>query len=163
MFPTKHPRNGIPTVRRGTFTDIENFWKTCDVCDLTEGEQSIPINLCITCSYFQRLYFLEELDQLALNIQDCIKRHGFYDPQRVSLPESIALMHSELSELLEANRHGNPPSEHIPEFSAEEEEIADLIIRTLDECAYRGYRISAAIKAKMLYNETRPIRHGKKY
>jgi NTP pyrophosphatase (non-canonical NTP hydrolase) len=75
--------------------------------------------------------------------------------------EAIALMHSELSEMLEAIRHGNPPSDHIPEFTGAEEEAADLVIRLLDWCGARNIRLADAILAKMAFNENRPHKHGK--
>jgi NTP pyrophosphatase (non-canonical NTP hydrolase) len=77
--------------------------------------------------------------------------------------EMIALMHSELSEALEALRHGNGKSDHIPEFSFLEEEMADLCIRVGDFCEARGVRLDEAIKAKMAFNKTRPHKHGKEF
>ncbi len=74
----------------------------------------------------------------------------------------IALMHSELSEALEGLRHGNGPSEHIPEFSAVEEEYADTIIRICDHAQERGWRIAEAIIAKANFNKGRSFRHGGK-
>ena len=74
---------------------------------------------------------------------------------------SIARMHSELSEAVEAIRHGNPRSEKIPEFCHEEEELADCIIRILDYCGAKGYDIGGAIVAKSEYNEGRAYLHGK--
>lgn len=74
----------------------------------------------------------------------------------------IALMYSELSEALEGSRHGNPPSDKIPEFSSMEEELADTVIRIMDLAGKRGYRISEAILAKMEYNKGRPHKHGGK-
>lgn len=76
--------------------------------------------------------------------------------------QHIALVHSELSEMLEAIRHGNPPSDHIPEFSGAEEEAADVVIRLMNICAQRGWRLAEAIEAKIQYNATRPHKHGGK-
>lgn len=75
----------------------------------------------------------------------------------------IALIHSELSEALEAMRK-NPdaPSEHIPDFTAVEEEIADVVIRCMDLSGKNGYRLAEAILAKHTFNLTRPYRHGGK-
>lgn len=77
--------------------------------------------------------------------------------------ELIALIHSELSEALEYLRHGNPPSDHLPEFSGAEEEFADVLIRVADHCAGRGYRLAEAVIAKMAYNKMRGYRHGKQF
>lgn len=76
--------------------------------------------------------------------------------------EILALMHSELSEALEGHRHGNGPSEHIPEFSAIEEELADVVIRVMDYSQRRGFKTADAIIAKMHFNHSRPYRHGNK-
>ena len=100
----------------------------------------------------------------------CVRAHThalkkgfcFPDCQR-NEGELIALMHSELSEALEAIRHGNPPDNHIPEFSGAEAELADCCIRIFDMAGEHGYRLGEAIIAKMAYNKTRPNKHGKKF
>jgi NTP pyrophosphatase (non-canonical NTP hydrolase) len=74
----------------------------------------------------------------------------------------IALAHSELSECLEAYRRNNPPSDHIPDFSGVEEELADVIIRIMDHSAAHGYRTAEAVLAKMKFNAGRPMKHGGK-
>jgi len=93
--------------------------------------------------------------------------------------ELIALIHSELSEALEALRHGDPPDEHLnkanaqhptsnaqrrmkEQFRSAETEMADAIIRIMDMGVARGWRIAEALVAKMAFNETRPHRHGGK-
>jgi NTP pyrophosphatase (non-canonical NTP hydrolase) len=43
-----------------------------------------------------------------------------------------------------------------------EEELADIIIRTLDTAQAFGVDIDRAVTAKMAYNATRPHRHGGK-
>jgi len=74
----------------------------------------------------------------------------------------IALVISELSEASEALRHGNPPDDHIPEFSGAEAEFADAIIRMMDLAEARGWRLAQAIVAKHAYNTGREHMHGKK-
>lgn len=76
--------------------------------------------------------------------------------------EMIALIHSEVSECLEALRHGNPESEHIAPISGAEEELADIIIRVMDLAISNKFDVVSALFAKMAYNKTRPYRHGGK-
>lgn len=87
---------------------------------------------------------------------------GFWEGERND-GELIALMHSELSEALEALRHDNPPDDKIPEFSGEEAELADTIIRIMDYAEAKGLRIPEAILAKMEYNAGRGHKHGKQF
>ncbi|MDD5561569.1 MAG: MazG nucleotide pyrophosphohydrolase domain-containing protein [Candidatus Omnitrophica bacterium] len=70
--------------------------------------------------------------------------------------ELIALMHSELSEALEAMRKGGKKEELA-------EELADCCIRIFDYCGSRKINLEEALSKKMEYNKTRPHRHGKKF
>ena len=106
---------------------------------------------------------------LAATAIECLaiaRRKGFERLASIeSDGESIALMHSELSEALEAIRTNGYQrrSAHVPEISAVAEEYADLIIRVLGACAKHGIDIGTAIELKMAFNEGRPYRHGKKF
>ena len=86
---------------------------------------------------------------------------GFRDKPR-TVGDGLMLIVTELAEAFEGFRHGNPPSEHIPEFSAMEEELADVFIRILDEAAVQNCRLGAAVLAKMAFNASRPHMHGGK-
>jgi NTP pyrophosphatase (non-canonical NTP hydrolase) len=102
------------------------------------------------------------IQDLCSRAHDMSKSKGFWEKERNS-GECIALIHSELSELLEAFRDGNPDSVKIPEFSSAEEEIADVFIRLADFCGALGFgnTMAQAILAKMEYNATRPRKHGR--
>ena len=105
--------------------------------------------------------FKDVYNTKAKEIHETARDKGWWDKERND-GELIALMHSELSEALEALRHGNPPDDHIPEFTGIEAEMADVIIRIMDFGVARNLRIAEALEAKIEYNKTRAHRHGGK-
>lgn len=102
-----------------------------------------------------------ELNKLAREIHQNNKNKGFWDTRR-EIPELIALMHSELSEALEADRKGLMDDKLVNRLGIEVE-LADCIIRILDTCGAYGFDIDGAIQEKLAYNKTRPYKHGKNY
>lgn len=105
--------------------------------------------------------FLQGWDSVSAHVNATANEKGWWDKERND-GEIIALMHSELSEGLEGLRHGNPPSNHIPQFSAVEEEMADVVIRIMDYARARGFNVGQAILAKIQFNDTRERMHGGK-
>ena len=102
---------------------------------------------------------IDEMAQAAFaNSRD----KGFWDENPRNKGEMIALMHSELSEMLEGVRKPGP-DEHCPDFTKEEVELADLLIRAGDYAAGHGLRVTEALQAKMAYNRSRPHKHGKAF
>lgn len=81
-------------------------------------------------------------------------------------------LHGEASEFWEAYRGGSldKPCDKaakmealgLPPLTDAEEEIADLLIRTLDQAQAHGVDVAKAVSVKMAYNATRPALHGGK-
>lgn len=68
--------------------------------------------------------------------------------------QRIALIHSEVSELLEGIRNG---------VENEDEELADIVIRCNDYAGGYGINLEKAIIEKIEFNNQRPYKHGKKF
>lgn len=79
-------------------------------------------------------------------------------------PTLLVLMHSELTEALEAVRKDGPqtPSDKLEGYTGLEEELADVVIRILDASAQHDLDLPGAILAKLRYNAGRDFRHGGK-
>lgn len=101
------------------------------------------------------------LNRLASDVHAQYK-HFYRDPVTKEVAKDtiewrlskIALMHSELGEMTEGVRKEIPDA-HLPEFTSEEVELADLIIRALDYSGFRKLRLGDAFVAKSLYNARR--------
>ena len=104
--------------------------------------------------------FVLAFNEVAQEVHQTAIDKGWWEGPR-NEAELIALIHSELSEGLEAVRKGLR-SDHIPEYLGIEEELADVIIRLMDYANAFGYRVAEAVVDKMRYNEGREYRHGNK-
>lgn len=123
------------------------------------------------------------LTELSQQIHAGNVERGFYE-HPATFPDRCMLIVSEIAEAVEAHREGRT-TEHgdvdqacrmsamematfIGFFKDKvkdtvEDEIADAIIRLLDLSGYMKIDIDAHVTAKLAYNSTRPIRHGKAY
>lgn len=84
--------------------------------------------------------------------------------QPPNLDRLLLLAVSEACEAQAADRADpNAPDKHCPAFPATHIELIDLLIRTLDICARLRVDVPGAMAAKLAYNWTRPVKHGKRY
>lgn len=123
-------------------------------------------------SMFETAMFFDAMENLCKSAHDNAKAKGFWDgDENRNIPTKIALIHSELSELLEAFRSGpqycGKPCEilckdGVRPLTAIEEEIADVMIRLADLCGFLGVDLGRVTLAKMEYNAKRPQMHGGK-
>lgn len=84
------------------------------------------------------------------------------DPNERNFGEMLALVHSELSEALEAHRK-NLMDDKLPHHKGTTVELADAIIRIMDLGYGLGLPVAEAIAEKLAYNRTRPFKHGRAY
>lgn len=86
------------------------------------------------------------------------KEAGWWDSRPasnpLSIPTAISLMHSELSEALEAQRKGLK-DDHLPHRPGIEVEFADLLIRVFDTAGELKLDLAGAVIEKMHYNRHR--------
>ena len=99
--------------------------------------------------------------------------HGWWSSDEDTIPAKLLLIHSEVSEAVEAyckplegTWNGKPLSLTQPYLGYHPEgfvvELADIIIRVADIAGYLGLDLTEAMLAKLEYNKTRPARHGGK-
>lgn len=147
-----------PTVAYCWLYGIELSKKQIEAKGCTDPDkQSDPSGLCKHIQFYgqkiRRRNYLN-ISELCEKAHTNAKNKGFWDKPR-EFGTMIALIHSELSEALEADRH------HDKENRAEE--LADVAIRLFDLCGGLGIDLENAIYTKMAVNECRPQMHNKQY
>jgi len=104
------------------------------------------------------------IKKLIRESHDIAKSKGWWDEER-DIPHCLALIHSEVSEALEAYRkHGLESWYEDRKLKPEgiSFELADTIIRICDLAGHLEIDLEKAIKEKISYNKGRSYRHGSK-
>lgn len=112
---------------------------------------------------------LKTIEQMTQEVFEVNDANGWFESER-TFGEDIALLHSEVSEMLEAFRaHGYDDA--TAEASGDGKpikpegvgsEAADVLIRLLDTCRRRGIDLRSEYERKIAFNRTRGYKHGGK-
>lgn len=126
---------------------------------------------------------MKSISELQKEVHANAIAKGWYEKEK-SVPEHLALIHSEVSEALEADRKEDmvcwndtvnifkiiPNNNAFMGIFADlikdtfADELADIVIRVMDLAEWKGIDLQSHIEAKMRYNSLREHKHGgKKY
>lgn len=111
--------------------------------------------------------FVRSFSNMSRRCGALAEEKGFWDKMPAhdsgSVAKRLLLTISEIIEGFEGYRKGEGASDHIPEFTPLEEEIADAHIRLMDLAAIEGLRVGEAIVAKLKFNAGREYLHNKRF
>lgn len=123
---------------------------TCPEC----GRDALIQEYCAACGHMDNPPNGLTLAQMQAEAWETAEANGFHDA-RAERGTVLALIHSEVSEALEADREGDD--------ALYAEELADIVIRVADHAESEDIDLEDAVCAKMAENREREFRHGKEY
>lgn len=161
--------DGVPVLRVGEGFDghLVDFLFSPEVFAATFGvvKRRVVLRGTVTGTGLTGRRLLDTaLEDLAREVHERAVRKGWRSPPP-TFGEFIALVHTELSEALEEYRAGADFREvrrgEDGEVKGIPIELADVVIRVVEQCAALGIDLAEAIRRKNVWNEFRPWRHGK--
>ncbi len=163
--PHKLPREGYQLAEKSEQAAMPAIDRAHEVLKADQEHRSLAADQVLMLKMTMPMLGVG-LKTLSEGISKWCRHQGFWpevvgswefqaEQQKLKKSEKIALIHSEVSETLEAIRNGDTANER--------EELADVAIRLLDYCGHYGIDLGAAIEAKMVRNYQRPFKHGKAF
>lgn len=114
-----------------------------------------------------------DIDALSDEVAKISEQNGFWDAEGLGdlglMATKLALIADEVCEAIRVHRDNYDgdvrPHSTMTDAQEEEfvEELADIVIRTLDIAGHYGFRLGDTVVAKVEKNRNRPYRHGKRY
>lgn len=125
------------------------------------------------------------INEIAQQVHENAKSKGFFkEGKNKNIGEMLMLMVTEVSEAMEADRnykyadwrYDDPPIIYADRLDDDkfkelfenevkntfQDEMADIVIRVMDMCAFKGINLEWHIMQKIRYNKLRPHQHGGK-
>lgn len=138
----------------------------CDNCGGLWYEEKLELDMDIVKTAMEQVE-----NECKLYVTRVNKANGWFTEDR-TFGDEVALLHSEVSEMLEAYRAwGNEdpndglilnPDGSIMKPEGVGSEVADVFIRLMDFCYRHNINLTEEFYRKMAYNETRGFKHGGK-
>lgn len=112
----------------------------------------------------------EVINDMAYEVNQIAREKGFWaEDSFYIIPTKLALIADEVSETLQVHRaeydgDDNPDSNMTPRQEQDFcEELADIVVRTLDLAQQYDFDIGFSITEKIEKNRERPRKHGRRY
>jgi len=107
--------------------------------------------------------FIDSFNRVAEQVHETHVSQGFWKQGSKRDPAGmITHIHSELTEVFECLRAGNPPDKNISDMSGVEVQLSDVIGMIMDMAQGYGLNVAEALLKKQEFNKSRKILHGRK-
>ena len=141
--------------------NVANGWDQSDE-ELADGPGRLVALACLA----ELVTWAHKVESIrkGVGLCDCPPASTILDDvsdRQVSLIIRLGLIATEVAEAIEGVVSGEE-SDHIPGVSLADEELSDILIRTLDVAEIYGVDLDEVTNLKLKYNRIRGYRHGGK-